>query len=116
MRVRTGRGETKLQRGAFEAIELMGIPIERFQSGHFKVSGGGYVHCARKGTPDLWTALGLLEGKIPGEEPTDDQKAWHERARQWGARVEVYTSISHATDIVHKWREEFRHERAMGWR
>lgn len=114
MRVRTGRGETKIQRSIVETIEALGVPCERVQAGQHKVRGG-YMHCASNGTPDLWTALGWIEVKKPGEDLSEDQRKWHEAAKRFGVRVAVVHSVQDAVLVVKSWLAELNHERAMGW-
>ena len=106
--------ETDISRDIRKAIEAIGVPVERVQTGMVRVRGG-WMHLANDGTPDLWTPLGWLEVKRPGEEPDPEQKQWHARAEAWGVRVAVVTSVREAVDVVMRWKANREHERSMGW-
>lgn len=111
---------SSIVRPSIEAIRQLGIPCERIQTGTIPLRGGRFLHCADPGTADIWTALGWLEGKVPGgytkKKTADAQRAWRERARAWGVRVEQTESIEQTIAIVKRWLAEYEHEKAMGWR
>lgn len=107
--------ETDIVRNIREAVRKLGIPCERVHSGKVKVRRG-WMQCASVGTPDLWTALGWLEVKVPGQQATNDQFEWHGRAHFWGVRTAVVDSVEKAVSTVLDWRSEYEHEKAMGWR
>lgn len=107
--------ETELSKRCRDVIEGMGIPVERIQAGQHRVKGG-YLHCASNGTPDLWTPLAWTEIKLPGEELSGDQVAWHQKARAWGQTVVVLESMEQTIAVFTELLKAFRHDRAMGWR
>lgn len=92
--------ETQLQAAIVSALEQLGFHVERIQSGSHKVLRG-YLHCASKGTPDLYVlGWGFLEIKMPGEKCTAEQFSWHARARDLGVRVVVVRSVAEAVEAV----------------
>lgn len=99
--------ETKLGRAVVDAVEALGVPIERIQSGIHPVKRG-FLHCAKKGTPDYVTPLGWLELKLPGEKPTAEQLEWHQRWANHGVRVAVVTSAAEAVAVLRAWMADHR--------
>lgn len=88
--------ETKLQRAIVDALEALGFHVERIQSGVHRVKRG-VLHCASKGTPDLYVfRLGFREVKVPGEKLDAAQLAWHSRARAQGENVGTWWSVEEA--------------------
>lgn len=100
--------ETALSRNARSAIEDIGVPTERVQSG---TARGGRTRLAKKGTPDIVTPYGWLEAKLPGEEPSAVQLKWHALWRAHGARIETFTTVKEAVSIVLAWRHESEKQR-----
>lgn len=97
-------GETELSRAIQDALESIGCLVVRVNSGAARGAGGHYMRLARAGTPDLWVCRlgwhGWIECKLPGEEPSPKQLAWHLAARASGARVEVVRSVEQALRVV----------------
>jgi hypothetical protein len=60
------------------------------------------------GQPDLWTHLGWLEVKLPGEELNPDQEKWFAKAKRFNVRTAVVHSVREACAIVNGWRREGR--------
>lgn len=93
--------ETDLSRSIQRALEVIGVWVERIQSGEHRVRGG-YLHCASPGTPDLFLpALGIwLEVKLPNGRLEASQELWHARARSEGIPVFVVRSVAQAVNVV----------------
>lgn len=111
---------SSIVRPSIDAIRALGIPCERVHSGRVRVKRG-YMQLADAGCPDIWTALGWLEAKLPGDKNTRKrtgipQQQWRDRARAWGVRVEQTEGLEQTIAIVKRWLAEYEHERAMGWR
>lgn len=88
--------ETRLQASIVSALEQLGFHVERIQSGTHPVKRG-FLHCASKGTPDLYVLrLGWREVKLPGEKLDAAQLKWHARARAQGESVETWWSVEEA--------------------
>ena len=106
-RARTGGAvtEAEIQAAVIEALQAMGVMVERVQSGKVKVRGG-WMRLASEGTPDLWTSLGWLECKTEKGLLSDEQIAWHARARDAGVNVAVVRSAADAVRIVQLWRRQ----------
>ncbi len=85
-----------------------GHMVERIQSGTLRVGVGRavrYVHCANKGTPDLWCSLCggcFLEVKTPTGRRSPDQVVWHERASSLGVRVFTVHSVADV-EAIYLW-------------
>ena len=97
--------EGQIQAAVVEAIRSMGVMVERVQSGKVKVQGG-WMRLASPGTPDLWTSCGWLECKTAKGLLSDEQIAWHARARDAGVNVAVVRSAADAVRIVSLWRRQ----------
>ena len=95
--------ETELSAGIRSALDAIDIPTERIQSGSVRVRGG-HMQLASKGTPDILTPYGMLEVKLPGESPSPEQTAWHNRWRKLGMRVGVVRSVAEGVTTVLGWR------------
>lgn len=108
-------------RPSIEEIRKLGIPCERVHSGRVLVKGGYVMHLATGGTPDIWTALGWIEGKLPetkkkmNKEKLKRQADWKATAERWGVRVAESNSVEQTIEIVKGWLEDHQHRRAMGW-
>lgn len=91
-----------------EALDAIGVMVERVQCGAHRVRGG-YLHCAKAGTPDLWTEFGWLEVKRDGKAKCRaSQELWHARAHRHGVRVAVVSSVAEALAVVREWRKSKR--------
>lgn len=100
--------ETQLSRSIQKELTKLGIWWIRIQSGTHRVRGG-MLHCAEPGTPDLCLpALGWLEIKLPGSEPSSVQLSWHSRAVREGLRVAVVRSVGEAVAVARRWEAEAR--------
>ncbi len=93
------------QKRIIEYLTLRAWIVERMNSGKIPAKYGTktrYIHLHTTGTPDVqairkaangFTEVLYVEVKRPGEKPTEEQQAQHERLReQAGARVIVATS------------------------
>lgn len=98
-----------------KAVIALGVPCIRIQSG--QLGRGNTVHLARAGTPDLWTPLGFLECKRPvkSDKANPAQLAFYELMSRWGVKVAIVRSMRDAIEIVHAWKSEREHAKAMGW-
>lgn len=94
--------EGEIQREIVSALRKIGVWVDR------RNSGGrlGRVRLCETGTPDLWTQLGYLEVKVPGKGLSDDQRAWHAKAKLYGVRVATVYSAGEAVDVVRQWQAE----------
>lgn len=97
--------ETQLSHAIGIALLQVGIPSERVHAGRVKVRGG-WMHCASEGAPDRMTPYGLLEIKLPGEEPSEAQIAWHTEWRAHGVNIETVDSVKRAVSVALGWRHE----------
>lgn len=100
------QSETALSHAIGFALDQLGIPNERVQSGMARGLKGGVMRLAGTGTPDRWTAYGWLEVKTDEGELSDEQRRWHERARQHGVRVATVRSVPEAVKQVLEWKAE----------
>jgi hypothetical protein len=107
--------ETILAGAVRGVLEAKGVPFERVQSGQLRVKRGR-LHCASKGTPDYWSALGWIECKVPGGKLSPEQEAWHAEAKRWGVRVAVVTSGAETAEVLDRWLSAREYELSMGWR
>lgn len=97
------QSETDVSRRIQRALEAMGLLVVRVHSGKVKVRGG-WMRLAAKGTPDIWTELGWIEVKKPGEDRSPEQVAWHAEAKRRGINVAVADSAIAAVNIAAEWR------------
>lgn len=107
--------ETQLARAVVEAVEALGVPIIRIQSGKVPLRGR-WMHLAPRGTPDFWTPLGWLEIKTNDGELSEAQKLWKSQAEHWGVRVATIRDAQTAVTVVGQWLQAYRFDRAQGWR
>jgi hypothetical protein len=104
--------ETAISKAIREAVEnVCGVPCFRVNSG----GRIGRVKLAPSGTPDIYTHLGWLEVKRPGEELSEKQEAWHSKAKEFGVRVATVRSVQEAVATVSRWKAAREFERANGW-
>ena len=106
--------EAAISKSISDALDTLGVMHFRIQCGKVKVRGG-WMQLAPPGFPDRWTELGFLETKTLTGKLGADQVKCHDRLRDRGHRVAVVRSASEAVKVVAGWRDEDRHERAMGW-
>ncbi len=103
----TTLSETGLSRSIQDALKSLGFMVLRIQSGKVKVRRA-WMHLCEPGTPDLHL-VGLnawIEVKRPKQKPTQEQIAWHTKARLAGARVAIVTSVSEAVEAARRWKRE----------
>lgn len=95
--------ETALQTSIVAALRQMGVWVIVMNVTRRRGKRG--ANCGEPGMPDLWTEYGWLEVKLPDEGVvSEDQKAWHRRARRRGVRAAVVDSVGSAVDQVLVWR------------
>lgn len=105
--------ETHLKRAIREVLTARGCLVVNIQSGILEVTKGGkkrFVHCAKKGTPDLLIycpelrVLGYtwLEVKTKTGKLSPEQARWLEWAEQNGVSSHVVRSVSAAVAAVFK--------------
>lgn len=97
--------ETALQKRIQEALEKIGIWVIPMA-----VTGkrsNRSVRTGEPGLPDLCLpTLGWLEVKIGDGELSEDQRAWHERARKEGVWVATAWSLEEAIRLVRERKDE----------
>ena len=98
------QNETSLSATIADYLDRAGIYHERINSGMARGPKGGWIHLARAGTPDRFLCLNgrfvALEVKVPGQQPTQEQCAIHERIRQSGGIVVVVESLNQVVALV----------------
>jgi hypothetical protein len=97
--------ETKLSKRIRDALDKKGVWWIRIQSGKIPMRHKGFMWCAENGTPDLWTKWGFLEVKDLSK-LSDEQLAWHAKAKREGVNVTVVHSPSEAFDAIEQWKKE----------
>lgn len=100
--------ETDISAQIQDALDALAIPNERVQCGQAVGRHGGHMQLARRGTPDIWTAYGWLETKVPNGKLSAEQWRWHARATANGVNVACVTGSIQAVRIVLAWRAERR--------
>jgi hypothetical protein len=95
--------ETKLSKAIRERLKVDGVAHERVQCGIVPMRHGGFMHLATPGTPDLWTSLGWIEVKDKTE-LSQEQLAWHAKARYHNVRVTVARSADEAIAAIENWK------------
>ena len=102
------QSETQLSKSIRDALESMGVWVERLQSGKIKLRHG-WLHCCSPGTPDmlcLWPTVAFLEIKLPGRKLSQEQADWHRRARTAGLEVHRVESVEEAMEHAKRWLSE----------
>ncbi|HEU4544434.1 MAG TPA: VRR-NUC domain-containing protein [Jiangellaceae bacterium] len=96
--------EAALQRAVVKILESLGIWVIR--TGVSVKRGKRGTQSGEPGMPDLWTPLGWIEVKLPGEKLSPDQEAWHNKARKHGhsVRVAVVRSVSVTLKVIESWK------------
>ncbi len=95
--------EVALQKAIITALEQLGEWVIR--TGVSKKRGKRGTNSGESGMPDLCLPeLGWLEVKLPGEELSPKQVAWHEKAKRHGVRVAVVDSVWAAVSTRGRWR------------
>lgn len=99
--------ESDLSRSVQKELVKLGAWVIRLNSGMAK-RGARFIRLAEKGTPDLLVlqkgaAPGFLELKTDTGTVSEDQIAWHERARSFGINIAVVTSVKQAIETVKSW-------------
>jgi hypothetical protein len=102
--------ELQLQSAILVALEQLGIWAMRVNSGMAR-RGGGMIHLAEVGTPDIlligpgpvagaWLEVKTATGKLRPE-----QLEWQQRATRHGVRFAVVRSVEQACRAVQAWRK-----------
>lgn len=105
------KAETTLSKQIADQLDQLGIWHLRLNSGRVKVRGG-WMHLCPEGTPDRVCLLEgravFIEVKVPGEQPTPEQIACHERIKQNGGIVlvietaaQVWESLRNLLNVKH---------------
>jgi hypothetical protein len=99
--------ETDLSRAIQKELERAGHWVHRLQSGKVQTKHGSWLQLCKAGTPDIMVIKAgpefvFLEIKTPAGTVSEDQEAWHERARELGVKVVVVRSVSEALEAVGK--------------
>lgn len=83
--------------------EIPGVWALRINSGTIR-KGSRVIKLAPRGTPDVLAVCAgaciFFEAKLPGERPTLEQAAMHERLRRAGGVVHTVTTPGEAVRIV----------------
>ena len=98
---------SEVTRPTVDALNCIpGVIAIRIQAGRVKSRGGGWMQLAEPGSPDVIAVVkGLavfFECKAPKGLVSEEQLAWHARARRAGAVVVVIRKPSAAVDVVRK--------------
>lgn len=93
--------ETDLSRAIVLALRQRGVWVIRTGVTHKRGSRG--TQSGESGMPDLWTPLGWIEVKRPGEKLLASQQRWHDKARRHGVAVGVARSVGEAMALVDLW-------------
>lgn len=102
--------ETDLSKAIRDALTRRGFWVERVNSGKAKVRRG-WLYGAAIGTPDILViapVYGWLEVKTDIGRLSAEQTAWHDRARNFGVRVDVVRSVEGALRTAERWVAEAR--------
>jgi hypothetical protein len=95
--------ETKLSKAIRERLKVEGVMHERVQCGIVPLRHGSFMHLASPGTPDVWTSLGWIEVKDKSD-LSQEQLAWHAKARHNNVRVTVARSPDEAMAAIENWK------------
>jgi hypothetical protein len=102
--------ELQLQAAILVALEQLGVWAMRVNSGTAR-RGGGMIHLAPIGTPDILlvgpgpVAGAWLEVKTETGKLRPEQLEWQQRATRQGVRVAVVRSVEQACRAVQEWRK-----------
>lgn len=99
--------EIQLQKSIVVELEKFGFWAWRVNAG---TRGNGRIKLAPAGTPDICVVSpeGWIEVKLPGEDLSDVQRAWHARAIALGVRVATAWSVYDAVKVAREWRDANR--------
>ena len=103
--------ERDLQRAIVDALRKSGVWVVR--TGVSMKRGKRGTQSGEPGMPDLHL-VGLrawLEVKLPGEELSEEQVEWHEKAKLNGVPVDVATTVAEALLLASTWQLERAIER-----
>lgn len=94
--------ETDLQRSIKMALEQAGFWVVRTQvRGR---NGPRSVATGEPGMPDLLlVGVGYVEVKLPGGKLSQEQEAWHAKAKARGVKVTVAHSVAEAVTTANGW-------------
>lgn len=95
--------ETALQKAIVAALRAAGVWVIR--TGITRKRGASGTQSGELGMPDLWTPLGWIEVKLPGEGLRVEQAEWHAKAFRHGVNVGVATSARGAIELVMGWKK-----------
>lgn len=104
-----GKPETQLQKSILDTLTLMykrRLRVWRVNSGAVKMESGGFVRFGEPGAPDLQGILAPsgrfigIEVKTAVGTVSPTQKAWHEEARSFGAKIGVARTVDEAIAII----------------
>ena len=97
------KGETALQKAIVDFLRAKGHEVLRLNSGTLRVKRG-YLHCAKKGTPDILCLVDgraiFFEVKMPGKKITKAQSARHREIEGSGSRVFIVSSVVQARNAL----------------
>ena len=95
--------ETELQRLIMNTLQALGFWVVRTAVKGKRGKLG--VRTGETGMPDLCivSPSGWLEVKLPDGRLSDEQEAWHRRARNRGIKVATVRSVEEAVEIVRSW-------------
>lgn len=102
--------ELQLQSAILVALEQLGVWAMRVNSGTAR-RGGGVIHLAEIGTPDILligpgaVAGAWLEVKTETGKLRPEQLDWQKRATRQGVRVAVVRSVEQAVRTVRAWQK-----------
>ncbi len=96
--------ESDLQASIMSALRSCGFWVIRTGVTKKRSRSHG-TNSGEPGMPDLYLpGFGHIEVKLPNEDLSDEQRAWHDRAKRNNVRVAVVTSVEQALRLGISWR------------
>lgn len=97
--------ETQISKEIRDYLNKRGIYNLRLNSGKVRVRGG-WMQLCDEGTPDRYCLFKgksiFIETKVPGEKPTDEQLAAHDRIRRSGGIIIIAERLD---DVIESFSE-----------
>jgi len=103
-RIQDSRSETEIQSGIMEALKAINVWAIRVGRNKRRNKRAKVAPSGEDGSPDIWTELGWMEVKRPGEGLDPDQEEWHAKAEARGVRSGVVHSETEALALAAVWR------------
>lgn len=100
----SAESESALQSRILEGLKMRGVWSFRVGRNKRRGKSSGFAPSGEDGVPDIWTEYGWIEVKLPGEDLSPDQVAWHDKARRRGVNAGVARSGADAFDLIDAWK------------